>query len=138
MWIAAQFPVVLVNEPLAKLRIQSESLTSREDLRRTAEGVLSVVDRAFERNPGLAGDCRRRVLAHWYVRFGRGLVLRRRAGEAREAFSRAIEQRPFHARTYLFWMRTWLAGSALRVPSKATAHGVRIKTAFLKTAGPKE
>ena len=140
--IAAQFPVVLVNEPLAKLRIHSESLTSREDLRLTAEGALSVIGRAFERNPRLPEDLRKRVLSRWCVSFGRGLVRRGRAQEGRAFFAKAIGQRPFDVRSYLLWMIAWLAGGAPRALSAAnlavTARRARIKAALQKAGGPRE
>src|SRR5438045_2347460 len=106
--IATRYLVGVVDESLAHLRVHSASLTSLEDIRLTADGALAVVERAFQRNPGLSQQLRKRVRAHWYRAFGRGLARRGRTPDARLFFTKAIEQQPLQVAPYLLWMSTWL------------------------------
>jgi glycosyltransferase involved in cell wall biosynthesis len=130
LWLrfAARFPVGVIREPLAQLRVHPESLTAREDLLLTAEGALAVVRRAFERNPQLSMRLRTRVFSYWRRCFGRGLLAAARPHEARQFFSEAIEQRPFNVSAYLLWASTWL-GRRLLLPLR-NANRMAVNLAF--------
>jgi glycosyltransferase involved in cell wall biosynthesis len=126
--IAARFPVGVIHEPLAQLRVHPSSLTSREDLRLTADGALAVITRTFQRNPQLGEHLRKRVLSHWRRSFGKGLARVGRRQEAREFFSNAIETEPWNVNAYLLWMSTWLGQGAfrhLRNTSRMCVHGAQ-------------
>lgn len=112
--IAARFPVGVIDEPLAVLRVHPSSLTAREDVRLTGEGVLSVITRAIERNPQLPPQLTRSALSDWHVRIGTGVAGAGRTREARTFFVRAMGTPPFNARAYLLWAGTWLGGPMVR------------------------
>ena len=126
MWmrIAARYPVGVVQEPLARLRVHPSSLTAREDLWLTAEGALAVVRRAFERNPGLSEELRVRVVSHWHRCLGSGLLRAGRTREARELLSHAIEQGPLDPGSYIMWASTWLGDTVLRSLNRTVVNRV--------------
>jgi hypothetical protein len=121
--VAARFPAGVVNEPLARLRVHASSLTSREDLVLTGEGALAVVRRALERNPQLPAALRHRVLATWYVRFGRGLMRAGRLEEARPFLSGAMAHARLNPGAYALWLSSWLGGPLVR-PMRALNRAV--------------
>jgi hypothetical protein len=106
--ISARYPAGLVNEPLAQLRVHPSSLTASEDRALAAEGALAVLQRAFDRNPRLSEHLRRRVLATWYLRFGRGLMGVGRLAEARTFLSNSIAHAPLSPGAYALWIATYL------------------------------
>lgn len=116
MWlrIAERYPVGLVNQPLARLRIHPGSLTAREDMWLTAEGVIAVVRRTLARNPEIPKGLQNRILADRYVSMGRGLAGAGRASEARALFSCAVKYHPWKVSAYLLWCSTWLGAAVLR------------------------
>ena len=116
MWlrVAARFPVGVIREPLAQLRVHTGSLTAQEDALLAAEGVMSVALRALDRNQDLPGRVRRQVLAKWYGRLGRGLAGRGLAPEARAFLVHAIQQNPRTLVPYLLWSSTWAGCSISR------------------------
>ncbi len=110
MWlrIAAKYPVGLVDQPLARLRVHSASTTAQMDLRYALQSKLLVVESAIARDPARLSDLRNRAVAKLYVGMGEYLVQRGDRIGAREMFGRAIRHYPYEARTIVYWATTLL------------------------------
>jgi glycosyltransferase involved in cell wall biosynthesis len=115
MWLraAAEFPVGIVREPLARFRRHSESLTMREDPKLALEGILAVLDRAASREPERLGPLRDSVFAQWFVAAGKGHAGQGETPAARAMFARAIRCHPANVSGWLFWAATGIGGPTL-------------------------
>lgn len=108
LWLrlAAYSPVGLVNQPLARYRLHSESLMAREDPQLALDGQITIVERALARDPKRLGPLKNRAIANRYVQAGRSMAGQGNTRDAREMFARAIQYCPGQWQTYIFLITT--------------------------------
>jgi glycosyltransferase involved in cell wall biosynthesis len=117
MWlrIASRFPLRVVHEKLAYVRLHQSSMMSTTNIRDKTKGLHGVVERAVDREPHRLMQLKNFAFANIYHQAGVQLTKRGEYNLAREFFFRELQYRPvkFESWVYLF-MTT--AGKGLSSP----------------------
>ena len=112
LWLrlAAFSPVGLVNQPLVRYRMHSESLMAREDPQLALDGKISIIERAVARDPSRLASLRARAMGHCYRQAAGTYAKKERWTEARQMYVRAIKFSPGLASAYAGWAACFLDG----------------------------
>ena len=108
--IAACSPVGLVNQPLVRYRIHSESLMAREDPQLALDGKITIIEHAVARDPSRLALLRARAMANCYRQAAGTYARKERWTEARRMYVRAIKSSPGLASAYAGWVACFLDG----------------------------
>ncbi len=121
MWlrIAARYPLGVVREKLATIRLHPDSMLARSSLAEKARALQKVVERAAAREPERLGRLERRASATIWYGAGVQSVRARRFDEARSYFRQTLRYRPWGlgalAYLLLFSLGPDIAAAVLRI-----------------------
>ncbi|MBI5963253.1 MAG: glycosyltransferase [Chloroflexi bacterium] len=104
MWlrIAAQFPLGIVHEKLAHVRLHAYSMMSVTSMKEKVRGLEGVIARAAGRKFRKINSLKRCALANIYYRAGVQLIKQNQYKAAREYFFRELQYRPLKIESWIY------------------------------------
>jgi len=115
MWlrIAAKYRVEFVDRPLARYRLRATRQTGAMDVQYAFRSKWTIIENAVAREPARLSDLREHALANVCMGTAKQMLRRGDRLGAREMFTRAISLYPYDARTFAYWLTTFLPKPAL-------------------------
>jgi len=112
LWLrlAASSRVGLVNRPLVRYRLHSESLMAREDIKLALDGKITIIEHAVARDPSRLAPLRSRALANSYKGIAGTYARKERWTEARRMYVNALKLSPGFASAYAGWVACFFNG----------------------------
>jgi tetratricopeptide (TPR) repeat protein len=106
MWlrIAAIYPLGVVRQVLALVRLHRASTTSRLSVDEKMRSKLLRVDQAIARQPQRLSRYKNQVLARIYLSSGTTLLKRGEYESARELIDQARQLKPYSLETQAYWL----------------------------------
>lgn len=111
--IAANYPIRLVPEVLAHVRMHQKRVTESLSGRRAYEAGLRVIERAIAREPTRLGPSKKQAVAQLSLQTGRMLARDGHLTEARRMFARAVRSTPGNPELYVHWLGSLMGGPFL-------------------------
>ena len=110
MWlrIASRFPLAVVNEKLAYVRIHQSSMMSTITVKNKAIGLQSVVERAVSRDPDRLMHLKKHALANIYHQAGVQLIRQNEYQQSGDYFLAELKCRPLTIEAWIYWLMTKL------------------------------
>lgn len=124
MWlrIAARYPLGVVHETLATVRIHENSMLATSTDRERVQGLAGVVARAAIREPGRLGHLRKRAMATIWHQAGIRSFRANRLEDSSRYFRRALQCQPWHLEARMYLLLCQLGPGAAQTVARLRKH----------------